>query len=276
MPNALCRPAARVMKEFGRQPVSVVIEASGEQVDAAAVRRSAYTLVVLELRRVTDPKDPAITAFGHLQAQTYFEPDMLIPTAYISGILERGDGSRENALLVVEDDGVVVAGSIFHYLRPANAGFSSYLGVAASHRGRGLARRLHEARFDTLDELAGRRVEGVLIDVVNPKRLSSQERDAERTVGSDPEHRLEVFSSLGFRRVDVRYVQPTGGADGGPVTNMDLLFCPHDPDDFVRAEVVVTAMRTYWKPWLNDNVAQREARALEAQARDGQFALLPL
>jgi GNAT superfamily N-acetyltransferase len=230
---------------------------------------------VLEIRRVTDPKDPAIAAFGRLQAQTYFDPDMLIPAAYIARILEWGDGSRENALLVAEDDGVV-AGSIFHYLRPANAGFSSYLGIAASHRGRGLARRLHTARFETLDDIAGQRVAGVLIDVVNPARLSEEERDAERAVGSDPEARLEAFSKLGFRRVDVRYVQPTGGANGGPVTNMDLLFCPHDPAEFVPSKIVVTAMRTYWTPWLGDRVAEREARNLEAQAREGQFALLAL
>jgi GNAT superfamily N-acetyltransferase len=231
---------------------------------------------VLEPRRVTDPKDPAIVGFGRLQEQTYFEPDMLIPAAYIARILEHGDGSRENALLVVEDDGVVVAGSIFHLLRPANAGFSSYLGVAASHRARGLARRLHEARFSTLDEIAGRPVEGVFIDVVNPSRLSSEERAAEEAIGNDPQRRLEVFSKLGFRRVDLRYVQPTGGADGGPVTNMDLLFCPHLSAEFVRVETVVNAMRTYWQPWLNARVAAREAAALQAQARDGRFALLAL
>jgi GNAT superfamily N-acetyltransferase len=232
---------------------------------------------MLEPRRVTNPNDPAIAGFGALQRATYFEPDMLIPVTYIRRILEGGDGSRENVLLVVEDAGVVVAGSLFHYLRPVNAGFSSFLGVAASHRGRGLARRLHKTRFAALDEVAGRVVEGVFIDVVNPTRLSRHELEAERAVGSDPRERLAAFSKLGFRRVDARYIQPTGGEDGGPVTNMDLLFCPRTPMVSVSAALVAGTMRTYWTPWLGAQTVQRETHALQVQARaDGQFALLEL
>lgn len=159
---------------------------------------------MLELRRVTNPTDPAIAQFGRLQQQTYFEPDMLIPAAYIARMLEWNDASRANILLVIEENTAVVAGCLFHYLQPANTGFSSYLAVAASHRGRGLARRLHEARLEALEGVAGQPVEGLFIDVVNPARLNSAELKAERTVQSDPVTRLKVFATLGFRRVNLR------------------------------------------------------------------------
>jgi len=47
----------------------------------------------MQLRRVTDPHDPAIEAFGHLQDRVYFEPDMLIPARYIAMMLAQTGGT---------------------------------------------------------------------------------------------------------------------------------------------------------------------------------------
>ena len=117
------------------------------------------------VRHVTDPHDPAIAAFGALQERVYFEPDMLIPAAYIGQMLarpgadqpgaDRYGADRYDALLVAEDGGELVGGSLFHYLAAAGAGFGSFLGVAPQARGQGLARLLHEARWRTLIELSG-------------------------------------------------------------------------------------------------------------------------
>jgi GNAT superfamily N-acetyltransferase len=237
---------------------------------------SPYTLFMpLELRRVTDPHDSAIIEFGRLQSSTYFEPEMLIPAAYIGQMLA-GDGTRQNALLVVEDAERVVAGTLFHFLAASNVGFSSYLAVAQNYRGRGLARRLHEARRATLMEISNGLLHGVLIDVVNPSRLSTEDIRRERSVGSDPVERLRAFSHLGFKRVDVRYEQPTGGQGGSPVTNMDLLFCPVAPATTVSTDLVADTMRAYWTPWLGARTAEREARALQARAGGSQIGLLEL
>ncbi len=229
----------------------------------------------LDVRRVTDPLDPAIAGFGALQSSTYFEPEMLIPAAYIGRMLS-GEGTRQNALLVVEDAERVVAGTLFHFLAASNAGFSSYLAVAQDYRGRGLARRLHEARLGRLMEISDGLLAGVFIDVVNPSRLSADELQREHRIGSDPVQRLKAFSQLGFRRVDVRYEQPTGGSGGGPVTNMDLLFCPVAPADTISTRLVVDTMRAYWTPWLGASVAEREAQALQTRAGGEEIALLEL
>jgi GNAT superfamily N-acetyltransferase len=143
---------------------------------------------VLEPRRVTDPADPAIAGFGRLQARTYFEPDMLIPPEVIGPMLQWSDARRHNLLIVLEDAGEVVAGTLFHYLARPNVGFSSYLAVAPERRGEGLARRLHTARDALLHELSSGAFNGVFIDVVNPERLSTAELEEERVVGSDPRH----------------------------------------------------------------------------------------
>ena len=230
----------------------------------------------LELRRITDPLDPAIASFGVLQEATYFDAEMLIPASIIGQMLQWSDSSRSNHLLVLEDAGHVVAGTLFHYLAKPKIGFSSYLAVAADLRGQGLARRLHDARAALLEEVSSGACSGVLIDVVNPARLSADELESERSVGSDPVNRLQVFSSLGFKRVGIGYEQPVGGENGGPVTNMDLLFCPREPVDSVSTALIVAAMLEFWTPWLGRKAAQAAAKALEARAGAEGLGLIAL
>ena len=201
---------------------------------------------------------------------------MLIPASFIGQMLEWSDPSRSNHLLVLEDAGRVVAGTLFHYLAEPQIGFSSYLAVAPDLRGQGLARRLHDARTALLGEISSGSCQGVLIDVVNPARLSADELELERSVGSDPVNRLQVFSSLGFKRVNIAYEQPVGGEGGGPVTNMDLLFCPREPVESVPTALIVAAMLTFWTPWLGRKTARAAAKALEARAGGGELALIAL
>ena len=219
----------------------------------------------MRVREVTDPKDPAIAAFGEMQAAAYFAPETLIPAQYIPLMLSAETGSRQNFLIVAEDDGRVTGGALFHYLGEAGSGFSSFLGVDRTFRRHGVARLLHEERFRILDRAAGGHVPGVFIDVVNPLRMSPAELEREKRSGSDPWDRRRAFERLGFRQVDIRYEQPVGGPNGGPVTILDLLYCPHQPSESVATQLVVNTMRAYWSPWLG-KAAERHARELERRA----------
>lgn len=229
----------------------------------------------ISLRLVTEPDDPAIAAFGELQERAYFEPDALIPAAYIGRLLTMSTPGRRNFLLIAESGGEVVGGTVFHFFAGPNTGFSSFMAVAPEFRGRGLARKLHEKRFETLDAAAGREVVGVFIDVVNPARLTPKELAAEKAVCSDPVARRRIFGRLGFRQVGARYVQPLGGPEGGPITNMDLLFCPRLTADSVPLSVVLGTMRAYWLPWLGEKRTERALRDLEEQANGNTLPLLP-
>jgi GNAT superfamily N-acetyltransferase len=220
----------------------------------------------MRVRQVTDPRDPAIDAFGAMQTAAYFAPETLIPARYIPYLLENGTGPRRNFLIVAEEDHHVVGGALFHWLASAGSGFSSFLGVCREARRQGVARALHEERFRILDDAAGGHVSGVFIDVVNPLRLSPEDFARERRAGSDPWDRRRAFERLGFRQVDIRYEQPVGGPNGGPVTVLDLLYCPHEPADSVRTSLVINTMLAYWSGWLGD-AAQHHARELEARAQ---------
>lgn len=238
-------------------------------------RGPAPTRAMLQLRRVTNPLDPAIGAFGELQRRVYFQPDMLMPASVIRMMLEVPMAGRSNFFLIAEEDGKLLGGTVFHYFARPNTGFSSFMGVAPEARGRGIARRLHEARFALLDEAAGGRVRGIFIDVVDPERLTEEELEAERRVSSDPVGRRKVFEALGFRRVDIPYEQPVGGPGGGPVTNLDLLYCPREPADSVATELVLETLRAYWTPWLGTARARRELEKLRRRAGGDVLALLP-
>lgn len=229
---------------------------------------------MLEVRQVTNPLDPAITAFGWLQRQVYFEADMLIPPTVIRAMLGVPMRGRGNFLVVAEEEGTVVGGTFFHYLRKPNTGFSSFMGVAPGSRGKGLARQLHQKRFAVLDAAAGGGVEGVFIDVVAPERLTPEELEAERRVGSDPVGRRQAFAALGFRRVAIRYEQPVGGLNGGPVTNLDLLYCPHERVETVPTARVLETLRAYWGPWLGAAWAGREVEKLRQRAGGPELQLL--
>ena len=185
----------------------------------------------ITIREISDPHDPAIDGFGQMQTAAYFAPETLIPARYIPQLLggDRQTGWRHNFLVVAELDGRVVGGTLFHWLADAGSGFSSFLGVDQQLRRQGIARRLHEERFALLDQAAGGRAPGVFIDVVSPTRLPPEELEREQKIGSDPWQRRHAFARLGFRQVDVRYEQPVGGPNGGPVTILDLLYCPREP-----------------------------------------------
>jgi GNAT superfamily N-acetyltransferase len=171
-----------------------------------------------------------------------------------------------NLFLVAEADGAVVGGALFHAFAGPRTGFSSFLGVRRDMQGKGIARMLHDARFEALEHALDGRVEGVFIDVVSPARQSASERRREARVGSDACARRRAFQRLGFRQVDIRYEQPVGGPGGGPVTTLDLLYCPRHPSSTVATPLVVETMRAYWSPWLGEKRAARHAEELEARA----------
>ena len=227
---------------------------------------------VVVIREVHDPDDPAIAGFGGMQRAAYYAPEMLIPAQYIPPMLAQDTGTRRNFLVVAEMNGRVVGGTLFHWLAEAGSGFSSFMGVDREMRRRGIARQMHEERFRVLDRAAGRRAPGVFIDVVNPTRMPAEDIPREQAAGSDPWDRRRALARLGFRQINIRYQQPVGGPHGGPVTTLDLLYCPRDPADSVPTALVVATMQAYWSPWLGRDAARRHARELESRAH-GQSKL---
>lgn len=226
----------------------------------------------VHVRRVTDPHDPALAAFGRIQEESYYAPDMLIPpSAFPHLVAGGGRGPREDRLLVAEDAGGRVLGGTVYHLLP-EAGFSSFLAVAREARGRGISRALHQAR---LEDVRARGLAGLFADSVFPERQDAADREAEARTGMDPLARRRALHALGYRTVDVPYWQPVGGPDGGPLTDLDLLYHPLSGANTVPTALVTGTLHAYWTAWLGRERARREAEALAQRAGRDTLALLP-
>ncbi|WP_102125246.1 GNAT family N-acetyltransferase [Deinococcus planocerae] len=233
---------------------------------------STTTPSAVTVRRVTDPHDPALEAFGRIQEESYYAPDMLIPPGVFPHLVAgEGRGERRDRILVAEDAaGAVLGGTVFHLL--PEAGFNSFLAVAREARGRGVGRALHGA---TLGEVRAHHLPGIFADSVFPDRQDPADREAEARTGVDPRDRRRALHALGLRTVDVAYWQPVGGPDGGPLTDLDLLFHPLGTSDTVATDLVAATMRAYWGAWLGQKRAAREAAGLAERAGGPEIALLP-
>ena len=162
-------------------------------------------------------------------------------------------------------EGQVVGGALFHFLAEAGSGFSSFLGVARSFRRHGVARLLHEERMRLLERASQGRVVGVFIDVVNPTRLSAAELERERQAARTPGIAAAPSSTWASNRWTSATSSPSAARTAGPVTILDLLFCPRSPSATVATSLVVATMRAYWSPWLG-NAAAHYANELESRA----------
>ncbi|EYB68621.1 N-acetyltransferase GCN5 [Deinococcus phoenicis] len=228
--------------------------------------------MTVTVRRVTDPHDPALAAFGQIQARSYYAPDMLIPpSAFPHLVAGGGGGPREDRILVAQDaEGRVLGGTVFHLL--PEAAFSSFVAVAPEARGQGLGHALQAAR---LAEVRERGLAGLFADSVFAGRQDAGDREAEARTGTDPVTRRRALHALGYRTVDVPYWQPVGGPDGGPLTDLDLLYHPLDGAATVPTALVTGTLRAYWSAWLGQSRAAREAEALAERAGRDTLALLP-
>jgi len=217
---------------------------------------------MLTLRSITNPKDHALERLGRIQDAVYPDPNMLIPASMFGQLLEWSVPERQNFFIVAEKEGEVLGGAVFHLFAEVGAGFSSFLGVSKAAQGQGVSSKLHHFRWQVLEDALKHEPEGLFIDVVNPARLSAKEFAAEERVGSSPLRRRAIFAHLGFKQLDLEYVQPSSP----PVTNMDLLFYSPARPSSIATQLVTDTMITYWQPWLGEQRAARAALELRARA----------
>jgi GNAT superfamily N-acetyltransferase len=220
-------------------------------------RRDADTGLTLNL--VTQPHDPRLVALAGLLARTFADPNSVLGLDRLQEFLSSDPHTfgREFRVLVAEDHpNRVIGGSVFSYIPASNCGFSEYLVLERATRGQGLGRELFDGRGAILDELANRygkvRCRGVFIEVDSPERTPRELLDAERASSMDARERLSVFAHLGFRKVDVPYVQPPLDPGKESVDYLDLLFAPSPwslPMGVMPVEWILQTLEPIWTAW---------------------------
>lgn len=197
-----------------------------------------------------------MAALSELLARTFADPNSVLGLDRMQEFLNQDPAStgRVFNILVSEDaSGRVIGGSVFSYVAASNCGFSEYLVLEPAARGQGLGRKLFDRRGAILDEHANRhgniRCRGVFIEVDSPERTPPELLAAETM---DATRRLRVFGHLGFKRVDVAYVQPPLGADKQAVDYLDLLFAPSPwslPMGVIPVDWILETVAPIWTAW---------------------------
>jgi GNAT superfamily N-acetyltransferase len=216
------------------------------------------------LRLVTSPDDPHLVAFSHLLDNVFPDPNMVLGLDRLQAFV-RADPSaatRRFFVLVALDQAsdMVVGGSVFSYVRSTNCGFSEYIVTDRTARGMGLGRRLFDRRKAILDSAAHEQghpaCEGLFIEADNPERTPPDLIEAERQTALDARERLRLFHHLGFRKVQLPYIQPPLAPDKAPIDYLDLLFAPWPSDnaalDRIPAAWVFDTVEPVWSAWSPD------------------------
>lgn len=237
------------------------------------------------LRRVSDTTDPALAELSRLMSALFADPDVVLPLERLQAFLtERpGTAGRTFRVLAAEAAGALVGGTVFSYVPASNCGFSEYLVVRKDLHGRGIGRRLVDARRAHLDDQAlqsgNAQCQGLFIEADNPGRTPAALQVRERETAMDSLVRLQLFAHLGFFRVDMAYVQPALARDQLPVTYLDLLCAPWDEqalqDRRIPAEWVYATVGPIWDSWA-DARDEPHSSVLRTRLGEASLALLPL
>ena len=222
------------------------------------------------LEQVIHPDDPRLAALSRLLNQTFPDPNSVLGLDRIQEFLtaNAADGPRHFCVLVASRNPPgVIGGTIFSYVQKSNCGFSEYLVLDRAFRAKGLGRGLFERRKAILDALAGRHAQaacrGLFIEVDNPHRTPAELAKAERETSLEATERLRLFEHLGFRRVDIAYVQPALAADKAPVNYLDLLFAAWDAGvahlGRIPSEWIVDTVEAIWSAWTPKTYARHLA-----------------
>jgi GNAT superfamily N-acetyltransferase len=239
------------------------------------------------IRQIDSPDDPDLRQLSALMNVTFPDPNTVLGLDRMQEFLagNRPGGARRFCVLVATDParaGAVVGGSVFSYVARSICGFSEYILVDRRVRGTGLGRRLFDARKEVLDEAARREghggCRGLFIEADNPERVPADFAQMERETALDAWERLRLFDHLGFRRVDIPYVQPPLAADKAPIDYLDLLFAPwpaHLALSAIPAPWLLDTLEPVWSAW-SPAMAAGQLERLRQRISSDDVALRPL
>jgi GNAT superfamily N-acetyltransferase len=220
------------------------------------------------IKQIDSPDDPDLEDLSNLMDVTFADPNIVLGLERMREFLaaNRPGAPRRFCILVATDParaGAVVGGSVFSHVPHSNCGFSEYIVADGVARGRGIGRQLFEARKEVLDTEARRfgydACRGLFIEVEHPDRVPADFAAIERETALEGWERLRLFHHLGFRRVQVPYVQPPLAPDKQPIDYMDLLFAPWQAEAAssgrIPTEWIFDTLEAIWSAWSPDTAA---------------------
>jgi GNAT superfamily N-acetyltransferase len=239
------------------------------------------------LKQIDNPDDPQLAEVHSLLAEILADPNTVLGLDRLREFLaaNRPSAPRRFYVLVASDPSDrIIGATIFSYVVASNCGFSEYIVTAGDVRGGGVGRQLVDGRKALLDTAArqhglGTTCRGVFIEVDNPDRTPADLLAQEQETALDAHERWRIFDHLGFRRVDLAYVQPALGEGKAAVDYMDLMFLAWDAATRDAARIpaawILDTVQVIWSSWAPRTWATHHA-ILKTQLGTAEVALLPL
>lgn len=209
-------------------------------------------VLLMIIRLVSSSDTQIIAAYHSIQAQSYADLTQVPSVNALPRILSNHTRRRQNFLLVAEEHGQVIGGTMFSFFPGPRVGFSFFIGTRPDKRGQGTARALHEERVKVFAGLAGpkRRLKGIFADVLSPERASLEDIERERQLSMDPIARRIALKKLGYRQVCVDYLMPDGELGDEVNRDFDLLFCPVGGQAKIPKTLIRDTLSVIWTPWV--------------------------
>jgi GNAT superfamily N-acetyltransferase len=239
------------------------------------------------LKQIGNPDDQQLPEVHRLLAEILADPNTVLGLDRLREFLaaNRPNAPRRFYVLVASDPSHrIVGATIFSYVVASNCGFSEYIVTSKDVRGSGIGRQLVDGRKVLLDTAArehglGKACRGVFIEVDNPDRTPAELVAQERETALDAHERWRIFDHLGFRRLDLAYVQPPLGEGKVPVDYMDLMFLAWDEAarhaGRIPAAWILDTLQVIWSSWAPRAWATHHA-ILKTQLGAAEVASLPL
>jgi GNAT superfamily N-acetyltransferase len=197
----------------------------------------------ITFKQVTSPKGKDFEQLWKIYEECFPIRDEREVKRNILGITKRHpheDGAKyvESFLLSVNVNGRPAGGAIFDYVegtahgRKFSFGIDWYIFIGKEYREHGFGKRLHEEMLASLKEVSRRRgskLDFVISEMNDLRRMRPQDREKDRKVIIDPEERMEFFSILGYHEIDpsrFRYVQPQLTENKHPCRELMLAIKP--------------------------------------------------
>ncbi len=166
---------------------------------------------------------------------------------YLEGKDEGWYGKNNYHIVLMMDGDVVAGGTIFDYYEEVNAGFGEFITINRNYRKKSLFKKLFDKRVEILNEDARRNGHHSGIDwlVVEMNKPEETEVDA-----FNPNQRLKIWEKLGFKIVDMNYIQPALEEGKDPVTNLYLVTRIYNkdwPQEQIESKKLIGLLYNYVK-----------------------------
>lgn len=176
-------------------------------------------------------------------------------------------------VFVAFHDGKVVGATEYRYHEELNVAMTDF--TIIGHEEFGVGRFLDQQRNQDLQAVAasyGNQLFGMFAEVYNPYRVEHLLFGT--IISMDPFVRREVFSHLGYRRLDLPYVLPSWKNDGEEVISLDL--CLKSSDERINSipsELVKDFLVTHYA--VLTNKPDTWYQMIEKLKSTDKIALLP-